>query len=277
MAMDVDLFGVTVAKWFEVRAKIARGLSRKIFAGHPAANALCSDGVVVLRDLIPANLIDEINGLNERYFNFSDPSELVYSADGKDLREVKGVSRKDAEQFYFLHLKNYHRKYNVYDSIVPAISPILESHYRSNYYVRDVCCYRTQPIPSVQGSYQWHVDNYPAGSLKVIVYLTNVTQETGPLKVALGSHVGFQPVLGRIGDRFEEEYVQHHFNIVDCLGPRGTVVVFNNNTIHRATDPVSGHRDVINFSVFPCVWKGRGGMRGVDPQETGKFLRKYTR
>lgn len=277
MAMDVDLLGVAVAKWFEVRAKIARGLSRKTFAEYPAANALHLDGAVVLRGFIPVNLIDAINSLNERYFNFSDPSELVYSADGKYLREVKGVSRKDAEQFYFLHLKNYHRKYNVYDFIIPAISSALESYYRSNCYVRDVCCYRTQPIPSVQGSYQWHVDNYPAGSLKVIVYLTDVTQETGPLKVALGSHIGFQPVLGGIGERFEEEYVHRHFNIMDCLGPRGTVIIFNNNMIHRATDPVSGHRDVINFSVFPCVWSGRGGMRGVDLQETGRFLRKYTR
>lgn len=277
MARDMDLLGVVVAKYFEARAKVARGLSWRTFTEHPAASKLCADGVVVLKGLIPVNLIDEINSLNERYFNFSDPSELVYSPDGKDLREVKGVSRKDAEKFYFLHLKNYHRKYNVYQSIVPAISPILESHYRSSYYVRDVCCYRIQPIPSVRGSYQWHVDNYPAGSLKVIVYLTSVTQETGPLKVALGSHVGFHPVLGRIGDRFEEEYVHRQFNIMDCLGPKGTVVVFNNNMIHRATDPASDHRDVINFSVFPCVWNGRGGMRGVDPQETERFLRKYTR
>jgi predicted 2-oxoglutarate/Fe(II)-dependent dioxygenase YbiX len=66
--------------------------------------------------------------------------------------------------------------------------------------------------------------------------------------------------------------------LVDCLGPRGTVIVFDSNSIHRATDPTRGHRDVINFTVFPSVLRpGPSEVKGVDLVEEAAWLKKYTR
>lgn len=274
----MDLAGKMITGYYDMRAKLVPRLRLKRFAEQPEAHKLTEQGVLVLKNLIPGSVVDGINKINGPYFEFSKPSELLFSPDGKVLLEAESASLDEARRYYFLHIKNYHLKFNVYDVIVPFIASILSAYYKSAYYVRDLVCYRTQPVPKVQGSYQWHVDNYPAGSLKTIVYLTDVTEEQGPLNVALKSHIGFKPSLGKVGDRYEAGAVTAGFENQACIGEKGTVIIFNNNAIHRAMDPVRGIRDVINFTLFPTFFETfRGPVRGLDLKTEKSFLKKYTR
>lgn len=274
----MDLAGKIITCYYDIRAKLAPRFRWRRVVEQLESRELTENGVLVLRRLIPESVVDKINKMNDPYFEFSKPSELLFSPDGKELLETEGSSLDEAKHFYFLHIKNYHLKFNVYDEIVPFIAPILSAYYKSAYYVRDLACYRTQPIPKVQGSYQWHVDNYPAGSLKTMVYLTDVTEEQGPLKVALKSHIGFRPSLGKVGDRYEAGTVTTGFETFACTGEKGTVIIFNNNTIHRAVDPIKGIRDVVNFTIFPTFFeKFRRPVRGLDLKTEEGFLKKYTR
>ncbi len=274
----MNLIGKALTRCYAARQTLARLTSFETPPVDPRAEELSREGIVVLKDLLPSELVSAINRDNERWFDFEHPTELVYSPDGKKLLEAASAPRAELEKFYFLHVKNYQRKYDVFQDIVPRIDPILRTYYHSRYHVRDVYCYRSQPIPEVQGSYSWHQDNYPPGSLKVMVYLTEVTAEHGPFTIALGSHAGFQPELGRIGDRHEDAPVRASYRVLDCLGGPGTVIVFNNNTIHRATDLVRGHRDVINFTVFPAVLPTKpDAVKGLDLDEEKTFLKRYTR
>ncbi len=273
----MSAIGAVLGRYFEVRAIVARTLNGRHVPVEDAARELAKNGVVVLQGRIPSNVTESLNRANSQFFGRSVPEELAYSPDGKALLEVAGARPSDIDRFYFLHIKKYQEKVDVYGSFVAHIDSILASYYQSNYYVRDVYCYRTQPIEHVSGSYQWHVDNYPAGSLKVITYLTDVGMEGGPLAVAGGSHASFRERLGEIGARFEDAYVRARHPILECYGSAGTVIIFNNNAIHRAVDPRTGVRDVVNFTVFPCVFGKRPTVRGLDLNEEAAFLKKYTR
>lgn len=272
--------GKALTRLYSVRQSAARLLAlSETPAPDARAEALARDGVVVMPALLPAADVARIRAANAEWFDFDNPGELVYSPDGKALIDAGGAKRADIERYYFLHVKNYQRKFNVYQEIVPLVDPILRAYYRSRYAVRDVYCYRNQPIPAVQGSYAWHQDNYPPGSLKVMVYLTPVQSAAdGPLTVALGSQRGFYPELGKIGDRHEDGAVRAKHTAFDCVGPAGTVIVFNNNAIHRATDPTRGYREAINFTVFPSLTGAEPwNVKGLDLKEEQTWLKKYTR
>jgi hypothetical protein len=274
-----DILGKVITAYFNTKAAYASRISFKSYPSNPLSEELAQNGIVVLKELIPADLIQKINQNNQALFDLSNPSDLTYCPDGKALLPAVGVPRERLEQFYFLHINDYHLRFDVYEHIVSRIGPILSSFYKSNYYVRDLYCYRTQPVPEVLGSYLWHTDNYPKGSLKVITYLTDVLSiENGPFGYALKSHTGFKPELGHIGARFREDEVKNKYETVECLGRSGTVIITDNNGVHRANEPTKGHRDVINFTVFPSIFRRSGAhVTGLNPNATTAFLKKYTR
>lgn len=275
----MNLTGKIITKYFDAQAFFASRLVLRHFETNSKANELKEMGIVILPELFSQNFITKINYQNKRFFDLSTPQDILLSPDGKAILETKDLSQDLILKFYFLHIKNFQTQLDVYKEIIPLIHSILTSYYHSHYYVRDIYCYRTQPISSVQGSYEWHIDNYPRGSLKVMIYLTDVPLKKGPFTYALKSHIGFQPELGKIGDRFKEEYVRSNFKIIDCLGKAGTTIIFNNNGIHRATDPQEDYRDVINFTVFPCLFnkKNKNHVKGLDLNTEKNFLKKYTR
>lgn len=263
--------------------RLRQALARALYLGAPvpndAAEALRRDGVVVLPRLLPAGEVANINEANAEWFDFERRGELAFSPDGKALLDAAAAPAEEVRRFYFLHVKNYQRKFDVYARALPRLEPLLSSYYASRFFVRDTYCYRNQPVPAAQGSYAWHRDNYPPGSLKVMLYLTPVVKpEDGPLTLALGSHRGFAPELGKIGDRYEDSWVRERYQPFDCLGEPGTAIVFNNNAIHRATDPVEGHRDAINFTVFPSIFPAvPSAVKGLDLTEEKTWLKRYTR
>ena len=275
-----NILGKIFTRLYTVRQYAARVPSlAKHRVRDSRAESLTRSGLLVLPELVSTETIARLNSANSQWFDLDNRTELVFSPDGRQFLDGAASSRAEVEPFYFLHIKSYHCKFKVYDEIVPRIATILRSYYRSCFAVRDVECYRTQPIPVVRSSYAWHRDNYPPGCLKVMLYLTPVTTlEDGPFTLALESHLGFYPELGKIGDRHEDAHVRARYNVFHCFGPAGTVIIFNNNAIHRAVEPTRGHRDVINFTVFPSLLPPQPlKVRGVDLNEGQKWLKKYTR
>lgn len=74
---------------------------------------------------------------------------------------------------------------------VPEIESVLEgqsvqdliyAYFDSYFKVYSADIYRTTPVSSdVNGSFLWHLDNAPRDTLKLMVYLTDVTAETGAI------------------------------------------------------------------------------------------------
>ncbi|MDX6769783.1 MAG: phytanoyl-CoA dioxygenase family protein [Elusimicrobiota bacterium] len=274
-----DFLGRAVEAVYASRARLARLLTAQTPAPDARAARLAEDGLVVLPGLLDAATVARIRAANAEWFDFDHREELVFSPDGKQLLEAAGATRAEVERYYFLHVKNYQRKFDLYRVFGEALDPVLRAFYGARWRARDIYCYRNQPVPAVQGSYAWHRDNYPTGSLKVMTYLTPVRGlEDGPLTVAKGSQKGFKPELGKVGDRYEDAWVKERFELVHALGEPGTVIVFENNAVHRAWDPARGFREALNFTVFPSVLPPEPSeVKGLDLGEEAGLLKKYTR
>lgn len=271
----MNLIGKLLTRGYAAR-QIAARLLGPAAAPNPLARELEANGVVVLPGALPQDVVSRVRSEVSPLLDLQDLSAVAYTPDAKTLLEASGTPREKLGNYYAVHVKNFQRRFDPYRDAVPVIAPVLDAYYASRYYVRDVYCYRTQPIPEVQGSFAWHQDNYPPGSLKVMIHLSPVlSADDGPLAIAVGSHAGFRPELGRIGDRHEDAAVRGRYRVLECLGGPGTVIIFNNNTIHRATDPRRGRRDVVNFTLFPCLW--RSAAKGLDLDAEKSFLKRYTR
>jgi ectoine hydroxylase-related dioxygenase (phytanoyl-CoA dioxygenase family) len=276
----MNALGKLVTQAYAARRGLARALYFGAAAPHEAARRLAEDGIVVMPGLMPAHRLEEAAKINRGAFDYANAKDLIYSGDGVKLLNADTVPAEDFAKHYFLIHKNYNLKFDVYEHLNPLISAILKAYYRSNFYFREVDCYRSQAVSSeleYKGSFAWHRDNYPPGSLKVMLYLTDVAEENGPLTYALGSHKGFAPELGKYGDRIPREEVEGKLEVFPCIGKKGTVILFNNNGIHRAANPVRGYREVVNSLILPSVTGVRPAVNGTSLETEYTFIRKYTR
>lgn len=275
----MSILGSAVSTSYSLRWGLGRILNAGRTPRNPHAETLARDGVVVLKGLFPADEARKILEENRRRFEAPDPSDLLFSPDAIKVREASSARRDELKRYYFLYIKNYHDKVDVYSAIDPLVAPILRSFYGSDYYYRDIACYRSQlTAVRFQGSYSWHRDNYPPGCLRVMLLLTDVPSEKeGPLTYALGSHRGFKPELGLYGPRVPNEDVVGDYEIMPCTGPQGTIVIFDNNGIHRAGNPLTGFREVINAILFPCIARSHDGPLGLDLTRPKGLLQGYTR
>lgn len=277
----MNMIGKAVTRFYDARGAMARA----VFAGAPAANqaaeTLARDGVVILPGALPAAQLEKVIALNRGRFDYSNAKNIIFSDDGKRLVNADTVTAAEFAKYYFLLQKNFNTVFDVYEYLEPVVGPILSAMYRSNWYFREVDSYRSQPVEMSNeyvGSFAWHRDNYPPGSHKVMLYLTDVTGvEDGPFTFSTGSHKGFYPELGKYGDRIPKEEVEGRLPVQPCLGPKGTIIVFNNNGVHRAANPKRGHREVVNALCLPSVSARRPPVNGTSLETEYTFIRKYTR
>jgi hypothetical protein len=275
----MNALGKLVTAAYRARASLAQALYGCPIQSNAAADELRRDGVLVLPAALPPASLEAIASLNDGRFDYERRGDIVYSPDGVKLQEASETTPEQFARYYFLHIKNYGTKLDVYDHVDAIIRPILSAYYRSNYYYREMDCYRSQPVGSAfSGSYAWHRDNYPPGSLKVIGYLTDVLAvDDGPLVVAAGSQRGFQPELGKVGPRVPREDVEGRLELRACLGKKGTLVLFNNNAVHRAANPLRGYREVFNALILPRIVGGRQDVAGTNLDDGNGFWKRYTR
>lgn len=133
----------------------------------------------------------------------------------------------------------------------------LEFFYGSNFKIYYVSPRRSTPIEGdLYGHWMWHSDNDPDPILKVMVYLTDVTEKQGPFTT---HDLAGTRDLFRAGfrDRHKVEslraVLEDDGSYRKFTGQAGTTVIFDNNLIHRGWPVVEGHRDVVVFMVLPSM------------------------
>lgn len=133
---------------------------------------------------------------------------------------------------------------------------------------------------AARASWIWHYDNHPPEMLKVMVYLTDVTEGTAPLEY-LHDRRSDRPLMGaplsplhlnsRVPDATIERHIASGCEPRLVTGPRGTIVVFDDNIIHRGTLAQTGHRDVLVLQVRPSLTPAQPR---IDRRWTGSFGHK---
>jgi hypothetical protein len=112
-----------------------------------------------------------------------------------------------------------------------------------------------------QGSWLWHFDQHPLEVLKLMIYLTDVGEDTAPFTYLSAGGTG-DAVMGtrhplysrsRIPASVMEAHIAKGCRVRPVTGPCGTAVVFNDNVIHRATFAERRHRDVIVLQLRPAT------------------------
>lgn len=127
-------------------------------------------------------------------------------------------------------------------------------------------------------SWRWHFDNHPREILKVMVYLTDVAHDTAPFQYLRERSSGaplagapLAPMSGgdsRVPDEDVDRRLAGNWTCHSVTGARGTIVVFDNNIVHRGTMAKAAHRDVVVFQVRPATFHAA---RPIDAQWTGTF------
>lgn len=101
----------------------------------------------------------------------------------------------------------------------------------------------------VQG---FHRDSEP-GSIKLMVYLTDVDADTGPHSYVTGTHHDRMPL--RLRRYADSDIAAAHGRPLRVTGPAGTAFVIDGKGIHKGTPPERGPRLLlgIQYSLLPCL------------------------
>tara|TARA_Y100000310_G_C20642484_1_gene794735 strand:- start:205 stop:1017 length:813 start_codon:yes stop_codon:yes gene_type:complete len=226
---------------------------------------------------------------NSRYNNLYDLSidSTLLETDGKYTDLITEVAAKvknklDASDGCFLDETQMALRLNEWrditeiGSLVDYIMRQLEEKvFHSSLQVEFVFPYRNCVIEAEPAtSWMWHYDDCPKEFLKCVVYLTDVTADSGCLQYLSNTPVG-APVLdsyrtypgianapklfprSRIPPEMVESFLHTGGEIRDLVGPPGTCAVLTPNIMHRATTPKKGAtpRDAIFFYIRPTLQK----------------------
>tara|TARA_B100000287_G_scaffold431738_1_gene489581 strand:- start:873 stop:1733 length:861 start_codon:yes stop_codon:yes gene_type:complete len=120
-------------------------------------------------------------------------------------------------------------------------------------------------------SWLWHFDNHPYEYMKCMIYLTDVDEDSAPLEFLQhketkelfkhnSTRTSFKewkaaPNNSRVSPYQMDKLKEMGFEPTKVCGPAGTVIIFNENVIHRATTATKSHRDVVNFLIKPSIEK----------------------
>jgi hypothetical protein len=127
-----------------------------------------------------------------------------------------------------------------------------------------------------QVSWLWHYDNHPTEVVKAMVYLTDVGDTNAPFEYMRRKDTGEPymftplPLLGhsRVATATVDRHIAEGYEAFKATGPKGTLLVFDDNVLHRATFAREGHRDVLVFQLRPATFHPEPRL---DARWTGSF------
>jgi hypothetical protein len=98
----------------------------------------------------------------------------------------------------------------------------------------------------------FHRDVEP-GSIKLLVYLTDVDETSGPHRYVPRSHLDRMPL--RMQRYADHDIARRHGGSVSITGPAGTAIAIDNKGIHKGVPPQARPRLllVIQYSLLPCL------------------------
>lgn len=135
----------------------------------------------------------------------------------------------------------------------------IEAYFNSNFQTYWISIYKTYPGRALQdSSFAWHQDEDPRAVHKIFIYLNDVNRNNGALRTfdritskklfGMGfisnspeSRINSQKI---VNESFEKK--SHWIE-----GEAGTVLIFDNNLVHKGTFPEKGFRTVIAIEIFP--------------------------
>lgn len=186
---------------------------------------------------------------------------------GKSKFNVSDLSKKVESIFQLQILSQYNlfpRCENqnitkwIYD-ILDEFSDHIQSIFKSYFQTYWISIYKTFPGHNPpDSSFAWHQDEDPRPLKKIFIYLNDVSKENGALRTFDKKQSYNLFKKGFMSNSPESRAMSQNLiskEIEKCShwieGEMGTVLIFDNNLIHRGTYPLQGYRTVIAIEIFP--------------------------
>jgi len=118
----------------------------------------------------------------------------------------------------------------------------------------------------------WHYDT--VNQVSIHVHVSDVDTRTSHMLYARTSHLRHHNYLHHDYDYYySDEYVRSHYEIVPCVGPAGTAVLFDSNGLHRLYPVSRGYRCLVivdwspgnDCAYFPINEEGIASRPGAAP------------
>jgi len=175
---------------------------------------------------------------------------------------------------------------NISNKLCDMLIPSIEKNiYNSYVFVDFVKYYRTNVNKSSTvkevSSLLWHHDHHCSEQLKMMIYFTDVGPEDGPFEIlrrtdnkrafkvenyrhdinSWPQHGVKDPPMfnGGINNRIPNEWIDNKisegYERYKITGEPGTIILFDNNIIHKANIARNHYRDVVNIEMKPSLSK----------------------
>ena len=183
------------------------------------------------------------------------------------------------------------------DYLVPQLQ---QRVFKSYVHVDNIKIYRSEKSDKPDtSSWLWHFDNNPQEQVKILIYLTDVGAGDGEFTFLKKGDAGIKVPTSRVSypkkwiepwnnpppvyrlseqniswlgrDRVPVDAVNklknvYGYEINSVKGKKGTLFLFDNNIIHKATVPKNNHRDVIVMQFKPSIEEIKPY---INPKNTG--------
>jgi hypothetical protein len=146
----------------------------------------------------------------------------------------------------------------------PSIVTIADGYLRCDSFQTDVGMWESVvagPATRSASSQLFHSDRDHLQFVKFFVYLTDVTTETGPHVYVRGSHRR-RPEALRRDIRFGDHEIAEYYpasDIVEIVGPRGTIIAADTSGLHKGKPPGAGIRRIFELE-FASSCYGPGAL-----------------
>ena len=179
-------------------------------------------------------------------------------------KRQKKSTRKDAGGYLFLkkkYLKNFSEEINNF--IKSDLDKLLKQYYKSSYDLYWVEIIRSFPIKNHDDdkSLLFHFDDNPNSVLKTFVYLNDQDENSGAFKTLLKKDSRKLKKKGFLSytkkDRDENQHMIKSNNLEKKVkifkGKKGSILIFQNNIIHKGNLPIKKNRDLIVIETIPST------------------------
>ncbi len=223
------------------------------------------DGVVIL----PNYLAREVNQLHERYRLDKKYCELnvTYLAKRFDLRHDDLIAKLVLDPMILLIMSN---KFGC-QPVIRTQPTIWASNPEVSFEEFFAQRFEMLKKDMGKGNMRWHYDT--ANMISCHILLEDAAINTTHMLVAKKTaHQHHMHIDDKFDYFFSDEYVRDHCEIVPCIGGRGTVILFDNNALHRMNPIKNTYRCLITTLYTPgnAVYWWRP--KRTEPPNPGRLL-----
>jgi hypothetical protein len=152
------------------------------------------------------------------------------------------------------------------NSVLESVSPVIEAFYGSYYQPYWISLQQNFPgTASASSSFAWHIDDNPRQLMKIFIYFNDVFESNGafraftyPVSKQLLEN-GFKSWSEKLrveNQKMVNDYFAEHPTELKVLeGKAGTVLMFDNNLVHKGTPPREGFRQLAQIEIYPSMTK----------------------